>query len=82
MSKIKLAKKAIDKLSKIVRGRSRKAPKYGGGVESAGEIQKLSKGLKRNKNRRNQIKDVLGDGNPISRMDDSARRAFARRNLK
>lgn len=56
--------------------RGKKAPSYPDMVESAGAAQKLQKGMKRGRRR------VVSPGNPISRMDDSARKAFARRNLK
>lgn len=82
MPKKLLAKKGIKKLASLVMGRSKRPTTYGGSVESSGAAQKLSKGLPRNKNRRKEIQDIIGDGNPISRMDDSARRAFARRNIK
>jgi hypothetical protein len=54
-----------------------KLKKYPGGVESAGAAQMLQKGMK--KGRRPRAKDAPSS---LSRLDDSARQEFARRNLK
>lgn len=56
--------------------KGKKARSYPDRVESAGAAQKLQKGMKRGR------RPVKSMDNPISRLDDSARKAFARRNLK
>lgn len=54
----------------------KKAVKAYKGIESAGAAKKLSKGIKKGRRPTRKV------DNPISRMDDSARQEFARRNLK
>lgn len=55
-----------------------------GMIKAAG---KLAKGVKKamkspGKIRREEAKEILSPGNPLSRMNDDAKRAFARQNLK
>lgn len=60
------------------------------GIESAGAAKKLSKGIKKGRRPSRKLPKLTLDGvrptrkvdNPITRMDDSARQEFARRNLK
>lgn len=68
----------------------KKAVKAWTGIESANAAKKLSKGIKNGRRPTRKLPKGTLDGrrptrkvdNPITRMDDSARREFARRNLK
>ena len=75
-------------IAKILAKRGAKsAPKtYKGGVESAGNIKAIGRDIKKGKRTTKpgskQRTAPLKPVNPISRLDDSARQEFARRNLK
>ncbi len=57
---------------------------YGAIIRAAGKVAKgVKKAMKPSgQKRREEVKEILSPGNPLSRMNDDAKRAFARQNLK
>ena len=57
---------------------------YGTIIKAAGKAAKAVKNSMKSpgQKRREQIQKVIKPGNPLSRMNDSAKKAFARKNLK
>lgn len=57
---------------------------YGAIIRAAGKVAKgVKKAMKSpGQKRREEVKEILSPGNPLSRMNDDAKRAFARQNLK
>lgn len=57
---------------------------YGTIIKAAGKAAKAVKNSMKSpgQRRREQIQKVIKPGNPLSRMNDSAKKAFARKNLK
>ena len=57
---------------------------YGTIIKAAGKVAKAIKNSRKSpgQKRREEIKRIIRPGNPLSRMNDSAKKAFARRNLK
>ena len=57
---------------------------YGMMMKAAGKAAKGMKNMMKSpgQRRRDEVQKVLKPGNPLERMNDSARRYFARQNLK
>ena len=57
---------------------------YGTIMKAAGKAVKAIKNSRKSpgQKRREEVKRITRPGNPLSRMNDSAKKAFARRNLK
>lgn len=57
---------------------------YGMMIKAAGKAAKGIKDIMKSPkgNRRDELRMMLKGGNPLERMDDSAKKAFARKNLK
>tara|TARA_R100000951_G_scaffold62_1_gene161 strand:- start:1836 stop:2012 length:177 start_codon:yes stop_codon:yes gene_type:complete len=55
-----------------------------GMMRAAGKVAKAIKSATKSpgQRRRLEAKEILSSGNPISRMNDAAKKAFARKNLK
>ena len=53
-------------------------------MRAAGKVAKAIKSATKSpgQRRRLEAKEILSSGNPISRMNDAAKKAFARKNLK
>ena len=53
-------------------------------MRAAGKVAKgVKKAMKSSgQRRREEVKEILSPGNPLSRMNDAAKKAFARKNLK
>lgn len=57
---------------------------YGAIIKAAGKAAKAVKNSMKSpgQKRREEVKEILSPGNPLSRMNDEAKKAFARQNLK